>query len=97
MWLLELERSTVSLIVFHGYIQGPQKVKYGMDNVVTAKDIIIATGSVPMVPKGIEVDGKLLFLCPSAIISSVLEKTMLKLINGFCEVTQSSTISFNEL
>ncbi|KAL0376374.1 UNVERIFIED_CONTAM: Dihydrolipoyl dehydrogenase 2, chloroplastic [Sesamum calycinum] len=43
-------------------LQGPQKVKYGKvglsENVVTAKDIIIATGSVPFVPKGIEVDGK---------------------------------------
>lgn len=37
--------------------QGPQKVKYS-DNVITAKNIIIATGSVPFVPKGIEVDGK---------------------------------------
>ncbi|XP_042517267.1 dihydrolipoyl dehydrogenase 2, chloroplastic-like isoform X2 [Macadamia integrifolia] len=43
-------------------LQGPQKVKYRKvgfsDNVITAKDIIIATGSVPFVPKGIEVDGK---------------------------------------
>lgn len=32
-------------------------MKYGSDNFITAKDIIIATGSVPFVPKGIEVDG----------------------------------------
>lgn len=39
-------------------VQGPQKVKVvSSNNVVTAKDIIIATGSVPFVPKGIEVDG----------------------------------------
>lgn len=42
--------------------QGSQKVKYGKvgfsDAVITAKDIIIATGSVPFVPNGIEVDGK---------------------------------------
>jgi len=39
-------------------VQGPQKVKIGSsNNVVTAKDIIIATGSVPFVPKGVEVDG----------------------------------------
>ena len=38
-------------------MQGPQKVKVGSSKVVTAKDIIIATGSVPFVPKGIEVDG----------------------------------------
>ena len=41
-----------------GSMQGPQKVKVGSSNkVVTAKDIIVATGSVPFVPKGIEVDG----------------------------------------
>lgn len=55
-------------------------MKYGTDNVITAKDIIIATGSVPFVPKGIEVDGKLIFLQPSTISSSVLEKTMFKLV-----------------
>lgn len=31
-------------------------MKFG-DTEVTARDIIIATGSVPFVPKGIEVDG----------------------------------------
>ncbi|PSR92520.1 Dihydrolipoyl dehydrogenase [Actinidia chinensis var. chinensis] len=52
----------VDILTGVGTILGPQKVKYGQvgfsDNVVTAKDIIIATGSVPFVPKGIEVDGK---------------------------------------
>ncbi|KAE9445842.1 hypothetical protein C3L33_22267, partial [Rhododendron williamsianum] len=48
----------VDILTGVGTILGPQKVKYGTDNVITAKDIIIATGSVPMVPKGIEVDGK---------------------------------------
>ncbi|MCD7446491.1 Dihydrolipoyl dehydrogenase 2, mitochondrial [Datura stramonium] len=43
------------LAAFIAVFQGPQKVKYG-DTVITAKDIIIATGSVPLVPKGIEVD-----------------------------------------
>ncbi|KAH6808628.1 lipoamide dehydrogenase 1 [Perilla frutescens var. frutescens] len=52
----------VDILTGFGTIVGPQKVKYGKigtsDNVVTAKDIIIATGSVPFIPKGIEVDGK---------------------------------------
>ncbi|KAK9084320.1 hypothetical protein Scep_030791 [Stephania cephalantha] len=52
----------VDILTGVGTILGPQKVKYGKvgfsDNIVTAKDIIIATGSVPFVPKGIEVDGK---------------------------------------
>jgi hypothetical protein len=41
--------------------QGKQKVRYGKvgfpDKEITAKNIIIATGSVPFVPKGIEIDG----------------------------------------
>ncbi|KAJ4722045.1 Dihydrolipoyl dehydrogenase [Melia azedarach] len=52
----------VDILTGVGTILGPQKVKYGKvgssDTIVTAKNIIIATGSVPFVPKGIEVDGK---------------------------------------
>ncbi|XP_061992458.1 dihydrolipoyl dehydrogenase 2, chloroplastic isoform X1 [Rosa rugosa] len=49
----------VDILTGFGTILGPQKVKVGAsDKVVTAKNIIIATGSVPFVPKGIEVDGK---------------------------------------
>lgn len=52
----------VDILTGVGTILGPQKVKFGKvgfsDNVITAKNIIIATGSVPFVPKGIEVDGK---------------------------------------
>ncbi|XP_010551089.1 PREDICTED: dihydrolipoyl dehydrogenase 2, chloroplastic-like [Tarenaya hassleriana] len=52
----------VDILTGVGTVLGPQKVKYGKagfpGNIVTAKDIIIATGSVPFVPKGIEVDGK---------------------------------------
>lgn len=52
----------VDILTGFGTILGPQKLKYGKgdsgDTIITAKDIIIATGSVPFVPKGIEVDGK---------------------------------------
>ncbi|KAL3651339.1 dihydrolipoamide dehydrogenase precursor [Castilleja foliolosa] len=52
----------VDILTGFGTILGPQKLKYGKgdsgDKIITAKDIIIATGSVPLVPKGIEVDGK---------------------------------------
>ncbi|KAK6805074.1 hypothetical protein RDI58_002858 [Solanum bulbocastanum] len=54
----------VDILTGFGTVLGPQKVKYG-DTVITAKDIIIATGSVPLVPKGIEVDGK----CKTVITS----------------------------
>ncbi|KAL6324092.1 hypothetical protein AAG906_006363 [Vitis piasezkii] len=54
-----------------GTILGPQKVKYGKvgssGNVITAKDIIIATGSVPFVPKGVEVDGKTVITSDQAL------------------------------
>ncbi|KAL9401975.1 hypothetical protein Peur_005824 [Populus x canadensis] len=53
----------VDILTGFGSILGPQTVRYGKlddspGNTVTAKDIIVATGSVPFVPKGIEVDGK---------------------------------------
>ncbi|KAL6545083.1 Dihydrolipoyl dehydrogenase 2, mitochondrial [Orobanche hederae] len=52
----------VDILTGVGTILGPQKLKYGKgdsrDKIITAKDIIIATGSVPLVPNGIEVDGK---------------------------------------
>lgn len=52
----------VDILTGVGTIMGTQRVKYGKvgfpDNEVTTRDIIIATGSVPFVPRGIEVDGK---------------------------------------
>lgn len=52
----------VDILTGVGTVLGPQKLKYGKagseETIITAKDIIIATGSVPLVPKGIEVDGK---------------------------------------
>ncbi|KAI5650899.1 hypothetical protein M9H77_36904 [Catharanthus roseus] len=61
----------VDILTGFGTILGPQKVKYGKvgfsDNVVTSRDVIIATGSVPFVPKGIEVDGKTVFTSDHAL------------------------------
>lgn len=52
----------VDILTGVGTIVGPQRVQYGKvgssGSEVTARDIIIATGSVPFVPRGIEVDGK---------------------------------------
>ncbi|KAJ0976345.1 hypothetical protein J5N97_018310 [Dioscorea zingiberensis] len=54
-----------------GTILGPQKVKFGKvgfsETEITARDIIIATGSVPFVPKGIEIDGKTVFTSDHAL------------------------------
>ena len=46
-------------------------MKYGKigfpDKIVTTKDVIIATGSVPFVPPGIEIDGKTVFTSDHAL------------------------------
>ncbi|CAN6326760.1 unnamed protein product, partial [Urochloa humidicola] len=48
-----------------------QKVRYGKagspDKEITARNIIIATGSTPFVPKGIEIDGKTVFTSDHAL------------------------------
>ncbi|KVH97034.1 hypothetical protein Ccrd_000872, partial [Cynara cardunculus var. scolymus] len=50
----------VDILTGFGIVVGPQKVKYGKvggsETLITTKDIIIGTGSVPFVPKGVEVD-----------------------------------------
>eukprot|EP00246_Nothoceros_aenigmaticus_P001122 TRINITY_DN11483_c0_g1_i2.p1 TRINITY_DN11483_c0_g1~~TRINITY_DN11483_c0_g1_i2.p1 ORF type:complete len:582 (-),score=119.06 TRINITY_DN11483_c0_g1_i2:355-2100(-) len=54
-----------------GTILGLQKVKYEKigypERIVTARDIIIATGSVPFVPPGIKIDGKTVFTSDHAL------------------------------
>ncbi|KAL0917777.1 hypothetical protein M5K25_012865 [Dendrobium thyrsiflorum] len=61
----------VDILTGVGTIVGTQKVKYGkvgtVDKEVTAKDILIATGSVPFVPNGIEIDGKTVFTSDQAL------------------------------
>ncbi|CAL4956919.1 unnamed protein product [Urochloa decumbens] len=57
----------VDILTGIGTIVGKQKVRYGTDNEITARNIIIATGSVPFVPKGIEIDGKTVFTSDHAL------------------------------
>ncbi|CAL4950011.1 unnamed protein product [Urochloa decumbens] len=57
----------VDILTGIGTIVGKQKVRYGPDNEITARNIIIATGSVPFVPKGIEIDGKTVFTSDHAL------------------------------
>lgn len=61
----------VDILTGVGTVMGPQQVKYGKigfpDKIVSAKDIIIATGSVPFVPAGIEIDGKTVFTSDHAL------------------------------
>ncbi|CAL4963797.1 unnamed protein product [Urochloa decumbens] len=61
----------VDILTGIGTIVGKQKVRYGKvgfpDNEITARNIIIATGSIPFVPKGIEIDGKTVFTSDHAL------------------------------
>jgi dihydrolipoamide dehydrogenase len=61
----------VDILTGFGSVVAPQVVKFGRigfsDKTVTARNIIIATGSVPFVPPGIEVDGKTVFTSDHAL------------------------------
>eukprot|EP00197_Chlamydomonas_leiostraca_P003832 CAMPEP_0202865534 /NCGR_PEP_ID=MMETSP1391-20130828/6215_1 /ASSEMBLY_ACC=CAM_ASM_000867 /TAXON_ID=1034604 /ORGANISM="Chlamydomonas leiostraca, Strain SAG 11-49" /LENGTH=576 /DNA_ID=CAMNT_0049545393 /DNA_START=14 /DNA_END=1744 /DNA_ORIENTATION=- len=68
-----LEALGVDILMGSAKFVGPHKVKYGMPGrvdvggEVTARDIIIATGSVPFVPPGIPIDGKTVFTSDHAL------------------------------
>jgi dihydrolipoamide dehydrogenase len=68
-----LEAIGVDILNGNGKLLGPHRVSYGLPGrvdvggEVTAKDIIIATGSVPFVPPGITVDGKTVFTSDHAL------------------------------
>jgi dihydrolipoamide dehydrogenase len=65
-----LTRLNVDIIRGWGKVAGTQKVSVTTpegEKIVTAKDIIISSGSVPFVPPGIEVDGKTVFTSDDAI------------------------------
>ncbi|ABX09276.1 dihydrolipoyl dehydrogenase [Prochlorococcus marinus] len=66
-----LERSGVKILRGYGRIEGTQKVglreSNGVDRLISAKDIVIATGSDPFVPPGIETDGRTVFTSDEAI------------------------------
>ena len=48
----------INILYFCATVQGPQKVKVGsLEKIVTTKNIIIVTGSVPFVHKCIEIGG----------------------------------------
>lgn len=65
-----LKRLGVDIIQGWGKIAGQQKVTVATDSgekTLTAKDIILSTGSVPFVPPGIELDGKTVFTSDDAV------------------------------
>lgn len=65
-----LKRLGVDIIQGWGRIAGQQKVTVATDSgekTLTAKDIILSTGSIPFVPPGIQVDGKTVFTSDEAL------------------------------
>jgi len=66
-----LKRVGVDTIRGRGKVAGQQKVTVTIDSgeekIITAKDLILAPGSVPFVPPGIEIDGKTVFTSDQAV------------------------------
>lgn len=66
-----LERAGVTILRGQGRLEGPQRVGVrelsGVDRVLTARDVILATGSDPFVPAGIETDGRSVFTSDEAV------------------------------
>lgn len=65
-----LKRLGVDIIQGRGKVAGKQKVSVKTDKLertITAKDIMISTGSIPWVPPGITVDGKTVFTSDDAV------------------------------
>ncbi|KAK9843540.1 hypothetical protein WJX81_008027 [Elliptochloris bilobata] len=68
-----LEAIGVDILIGSGKLTGPHTIKYNLPGrvdvggEVTARDIIIATGSVPFVPPGIPIDGKTVFTSDHAL------------------------------
>ncbi len=56
----------VDVLEAHGEVVAPQTLKAG-DRTIKARDIILAPGSVPFVPPGIETDGKTVFTSDEAL------------------------------
>jgi dihydrolipoamide dehydrogenase len=66
-----LERAGVTIIRGTGRLEGSQRVGVreinGVDRVLRARDVILATGSEPFVPRGIETDGRTVFTSDEAV------------------------------
>lgn len=66
-----LERAGVAILRGRGRLEGPQRVGLrefsGVDRVLRARDVILATGSDPFVPPGIHADGRTVFTSDEAV------------------------------
>ena len=81
-----LKRLSVDTIQGWGKIVGSQKITIETDKgekTITAKDIILAPGSVPFVPPGIEIDGKTVFTSDDAVRLESLPKWIAIIGSGY--------------
>jgi len=82
-----LERAGVTIIRGTGRLEGPQKVGVreinGVDRVLSGRDVIIATGSDPFVPPGIETDGRTVFTSDEAVSLEWLPRWMAIIGSGY--------------
>ena len=81
-----LKRLGVDTIQGWGKIAGAQKITIETDKgekTITAKDIILAPGSVPFVPPGIEIDGKTVFTSDDAVRLESLPKWIAIIGSGY--------------
>ena len=65
-----LKRLKVDIIRGWGELAGTQKVKVSSDDgeqTISAREIMLCPGSVPFVPRGIEIDGKTVFTSDNAV------------------------------
>jgi dihydrolipoamide dehydrogenase len=65
-----LTRLNVEIIRGWGKVAGTQKVSVTTpegEKIYTAKDVMISSGSIPFVPRGVEIDGKTVFTSDDAI------------------------------
>ncbi|KAJ8601554.1 hypothetical protein CTAYLR_005238 [Chrysophaeum taylorii] len=63
-----LQRLGVDIIPKFGAYHGPNTLDVGGGERVTARDIILAPGSVPFVPPGVEVDGETVYTSDEALL-----------------------------
>ncbi len=82
-----LERSGVTIMRGHGRLEGPQKIglreNNGVDRILTAKDVILATGSDPFVPPGIKTDGRTVFTSDEAVLLEWLPRWIAIIGSGY--------------
>ncbi|MBW3586923.1 MAG: FAD-dependent oxidoreductase, partial [Cyanobacteria bacterium 0813] len=81
-----LKRLNVDTIQGWGKIASAQKITVETDKgekTITAKDIILAPGSVPFVPPGIEIDGKTVFTSDDAVRLESLPKWIAIIGSGY--------------